>query len=84
MKASPEVIPSVHDTGYVGFVGRCNHVRKRIPFAYWLAFDAILAPLLVWGFVALSPFYAVGLAFLAVSLFFDVNEAIVKWAMRRG
>lgn len=64
------------------FVDRANAVRKRIPFAYWLAFDAVLTPLLVWGFVSLSHVYAVGLILLAVSVFFDVNEAIVKWSRR--
>lgn len=66
------------------FVERANRVRHRIPFAYWLVFDAVLVPLLVWGLVAVSPVYAVGLALLAVAVFFDVNEAFVKWERRRG
>lgn len=65
-----------------GFVDWANAVRHHIPFAYWLVFDAVLAPLLVWGFVSLSPVFGIGLALLAVSIFFDVNEAIVKWTRR--
>lgn len=64
------------------FVDRCNAVRRRIPFAYWLAYDAVLLPLLAWGTVSLSPLFGIGLALLAVSVFFDVTEAIVKWATR--
>ncbi len=63
---------------------RANEVRRRIPFAYWLAYDAVLAPLLVWGFIALSPLFVIGIIMLALSAFFDTNEAIAKWSMRNA
>jgi hypothetical protein len=66
----------------MSFTYRANRVRKRIPFAYWLVYDAVVAPLLVWGAVALSLWFMAGLAMLAVAAFFDVNEAIVKWKER--
>lgn len=66
------------------FVERANGVRKRIPFAYWLCYDAVVAPLLVWGCVARSWLFAAGLVMLAFAAFFDVNEAFVKWERRRG
>ena len=65
------------------FTERANSVRERIPFAYWLAYDAVVAPLLIWGVVSLSSWFAIGLAMLAFAVFFDVNEAVVKWARRR-
>jgi hypothetical protein len=66
----------------VSFTDKANGVRKRIPFAYWLVYDAVLLPLLVWGFT-MSRWFIVGLVMLAVAAFFDINEAVVKWAMRR-
>lgn len=65
------------------FVERANRVRGRVPFAYWLAYDVVLTPLLVYGFVSLSRWFAVGLGMLAFAAFFDVNEAFVKWQRRR-
>lgn len=67
----------------MSFTDRANRVRKRIPFAYWLAYDVVLAPFLIWGAVTLSLWFLVPLAWLAVASFFDVNEAIVKWALRK-
>jgi hypothetical protein len=64
------------------FVERCNGVRKRIPFAYWLVYDIVLAPFLIWGVLSLSAWFAVPLAMLAFAAFFDVNEAVVKWVQR--
>lgn len=64
------------------FVSRCNAVRKRIPFAYWIAYDVVALPLMAWGAVALSPWFCVGLAMLGFAAFFDVTEAIVKWGER--
>lgn len=64
------------------FTARANAIRKRVPFAYWLVYDAVTAPLLVWGTLSLSAWFAVGLAMLAFAAFFDVNEAFVKWAQR--
>lgn len=64
------------------FTERANKVRGRIPFAYWLFYDAVLTPLLIWGFFSLSYWFVVGLAVLGVAIFFDVNEAVVKWSRR--
>jgi len=59
-----------------------NRLRKRVPFAYWLVFDAVLTPLLIVGLLKIGWPYAIGLALLGVSIVFDVNEAIVKWRLR--
>lgn len=66
----------------MSFTDRANKVRHRIPFAYWLAYDIVLAPFLIWG-VTVSVWFVAPLAMLAFAVFFDVNEAIVKWAFRR-
>lgn len=59
-------------------IERCNAMRKRIPYAYWLLYDAVMAPLVVWGLVRFSLVFVVGLVPLAVAVFFDITEAIVK------
>ena len=66
----------------MSFVDRCNRVRKSIPFAYWLFWDVLLLPFLIWGVVSLSWAFAIPLVLLAGSAFFDVTEAIVKWEER--
>jgi hypothetical protein len=66
----------------VTFVDRCNGVRKRIPFAYWLVYDAVVVPFLVWGTLSLSLAFVAPLAMLVFAVFFDVTEAIVKWSTR--
>ena len=68
----------------MSFTDRCNAVRKRIPFAYWLCYDAVVLPFLVWACASLSWWFAVPLAMLAFAAFFDVNEAIVKWHRKRA
>lgn len=68
--------------GTVTFVERANRVRHRIPFAYWLVYDAITAPFFIWGVADLSTWFVVPLALLLFAAFFDVNEAIVKWSRR--
>jgi hypothetical protein len=64
----------------MSFVERANDVRHRIPFAYWIAYDVVVAPLMIWGIISL---FAIGLVMLAVATFFDLNEAAVKWSRRR-
>lgn len=59
-----------------------NAFRHRIPFAYWLVYDVVVAPFLVWGAVSLSVWFVVPLAMLLFAAVFDVTEAIVKWAQR--
>ncbi len=66
----------------MSIVERCNGVRKRIPFAYWLAYDLVLLPFLLWGTASLSGWFALPGVMLVVAMFFDINEAIVKWARR--
>lgn len=65
----------------MSFTDKANKVRNNIPFAYWLVYDAVLLPLLIWG-VTMSLLFVVGLVMLAVSMFFDINEAVVKWGER--
>lgn len=77
-----EIGKSADEPELVTFTGRMNNVRHRIPFAYWLVYDAVLAPFLIWG-MTVSMWFAVPLAMLAFATCFDVNEAVVKWAMRR-
>jgi len=64
------------------FLDSCNKARKSIPFAYWLCWDVILLPFLIWGLVSLSWAFVFPLVLFAGAVFFDVTEAIVKWDER--
>lgn len=66
----------------MSFTDRANSVRKSIPFAYWLMYDIVLLPFLVWASLALSPWFGIPISFLLVAMFFDINEAVVKWVER--
>ena len=57
-----------------------NAFRHRIPFAYWLAYDAVLIPFLGWGIYSLSAWFLVPGLMLLFAAVFDITEAIVKWS----
>jgi len=50
-------------------------VRRRIPYAYWLVFDAVVLWALLGGGVIAKAFALLG---VAVAVFFDVVEFTVK------
>jgi hypothetical protein len=65
------------------FLQSANKVRMSLPYAYWLLYDAVLLPMLVWGFISLShKIFGIGLVLLGISLFFDLVESIIKWQAR--
>lgn len=64
------------------FVERCNKVRKRIPFGYWIAYDLAMMPLAIWAAWERLFWAYPALLMFCVAAFFDVNEAIVKWSRR--
>lgn len=64
------------------FTDRCNALRKRIPFAFWLCLDSILAPFLAWGAWSLSLTFLFPLCLVCFAAFFDLVEAVVK--IKRG
>lgn len=66
------------------FFDACNEVRNRVPYAYWLVYDVVIAILLWWGFTRLSRLFLVGFVFLAVAVFFDITESVVKWRWSHG
>jgi uncharacterized membrane protein len=50
-------------------------VRRRIPYAYWLVYDAVI----VWALLTRTPVaIAIAFLFLAVAIFFDIVEFAVK------
>lgn len=67
-----------------GIFYRLNYIRNRIPYAYWLLYDVVIGWLLWWGYTQLSHLFAIGLAFLAVAVFFDVVESVIKWRWKHG
>jgi hypothetical protein len=63
---------------------RLNDIRIGLPYAYWLVYDAVIIPLIAFGFLRLSPWCAVAFPFLAAAVFFDVIELLIKWRWRHG
>jgi hypothetical protein len=62
------------------FVERANAVRKRIPFGYWIAYDLVCMPVFLWvAYDRIWWAFPAAIMF-CVAVFFDVNEAIVKWS----
>jgi hypothetical protein len=61
-----------------------NRIRARIPYAYWLLYDAVLGSLLVYGLARGLTVFAVGLPFLALAATFDIVEFIVKSARSKA
>jgi hypothetical protein len=49
-------------------------IRRRVPYAYWLFYDAVIICALIWGgWTRILAFVCVGIA-----VFFDVVEFIIK------
>lgn len=54
---------------------RLERIRRRIPYAYWLVYDVVVLWALLTGNPAVK---AVAFLCLAIAVFFDVVEFIVK------
>lgn len=67
----------------MSFVERANGVRKRIPFVYWLLYDAVCVFPMIWATKQAGWWVAPAWVMFALAAFFDVNEAFVKAARRR-
>jgi len=59
-------------------IWRLNDIRMAVPYGYWLVYDGVVVAALL---VPLWPLRLIALGFLAVAVFFDVVELIVKWRM---
>lgn len=66
------------------FVERANRVRKRIPFGYWIAYDLVMVPVMLWVGIERIWWAFPAALMWCVAVFFDVNEAIVKWDRRQA
>ncbi len=62
-------------------IWRLNDIRMAVPYGYWLVYDGVVVAALL---VPLWPLRLIALGFLAVAVFFDVVELIVKWRMTHG
>jgi len=59
---------------------RLEMVRRRIPYAYWLVYDAVV----LWALLTGNPTVkAVAFLCLATAVFFDVVEFIIKGSENR-
>lgn len=57
---------------------RLERIRRRIPYAYWLLYDVVIGATLWAAYASGWRWALIGAAFLAVAVFFDVVEFIVK------
>ena len=56
-----------------------ERIRRRVPYVYWLVYDAVIVcALLLGGWWRVAAF-----GFLAVAVFFDVVEFIIKGSESR-
>lgn len=55
-----------------------NRWRHRIPFWWWLTYDALVAVVIVAGISPSAPAFWLGLAVLAVAVAIDAVEFVVK------
>lgn len=57
---------------------RLDRLRHRIPFWWWLTYDALVALVIVLGISPSDPAYWLGFAVLGIAVVIDVVEFIVK------
>jgi hypothetical protein len=62
-----------------------DRARHRIPFWWWLTYDALVALVIVLGIAPSDPAFLLGFAVLAIAVAIDSVEAVVKspWARAR-
>lgn len=60
------------------FLHTLNNLRHKIPFWWWLTYDALVALVIVTGIKPSQPAFWVGLGTLAIAVAIDVVEFIVK------
>jgi hypothetical protein len=57
---------------------KLERFRHRIPFWWWLTYDALVALVIAVGIAPSSPAFWIGYATLAIAVVIDVVEFIVK------
>ena len=64
-----------HKRSWYSRLWALEKIRRRVPYAYWLFYDAVIIYALIWGGK-----WARSLAFVCVGIavFFDVVEFIIK------
>ena len=55
-----------------------DRLRHRIPFWWWLTYDALVALVIVLGIAPSDPAFWLGFAVLAIAIVIDVAEFAVK------
>ena len=58
---------------------RLEYIRRRVPYAYWLLYDAVIVCALLFG----NGWRVVVVPFLVVAVFFDIVEFIIKGSESR-
>lgn len=62
-----------------GVLAHCNAVRRSVPYTYWLIYDCVIVVGLLYG-LSLSPAFWAGVPFVALAVFCDAVEFVVKTA----
>ena len=57
---------------------RLDHLRHKIPFWWWLTYDALVALVIFLGVPWHDPWFWIGLGTLAIAVAIDVVEFLVK------
>lgn len=65
-------------TSRPGLIATLDRLRHRIPFWWWLTYDALVAVVIVAGIRPSDPAYWLGFGVLAIAVVIDVCEFIVK------
>lgn len=66
------------DDGSVRVLAALERLRHRIPFWWWITYDALVGVVIVAGIRPSDPAFALGFAVLAVAVVIDVAEFLVK------
>lgn len=56
----------------------CDRLRHRIPFWWWLTYDALVGVVIVVGIAPSDPAFWLGFAVLSIAVVIDVAEFAVK------
>ena len=65
-------------SGQRSLLRRMDDARHRIPFWWWLTYDALVAVVIVVGVSPSDPAYWLGFAVLGIAVVIDTVEFIVK------
>lgn len=61
-----------------------DYWRRRLPLAWWLVYDAVVALVILVGVSTSDPLFFVGIGWLAVAALIDLVEFVAKRRLARA